>query len=99
MVQSDSLGTLHLQLFHHKVSPGCVHSCNLPPTSGSARLHSLFNYTPGQKFIEFFFNELSHRDNGKYQQFVNSGMVTYQFQHIKLRNIVCVGVLATVQCP
>ena len=45
MVQSDSLGTLHLQLFHHKVSSGCVHSCNLPPTSGSARLHSLYNYT------------------------------------------------------
>ena len=45
MVQSDSLGTLHLQLFHHKVSSGCVHSCNLPPTSGRARLHSLYNYT------------------------------------------------------
>ena len=45
MVQSDSLGTLHLQLFHHKMSSGCVHSCNLPPTSGSARLHSLYNYT------------------------------------------------------
>ena len=55
-------------------------------------------YTPGQKFIEFFFNELSHRNNGEYQQFVNSGMVTYQFSK-KLRNIVCVGTLATVQCP
>ena len=44
MVQSNSFGTLHLQLFHHKVSSGCVHSCNLPPTSGSARLHSLYNY-------------------------------------------------------
>ena len=55
-------------------------------------------YTPGQNFIEFFFNELSHRDNGEYQQFVDSGMVTYQFSK-KLRNIVCVGALATVQCP
>ena len=34
-------------------------------------------YTPGQKFIEFFFNELLHQDNGEYQQFVNSGMETY----------------------
>ena len=55
-------------------------------------------YTPGQKFIDFFFNELSHRDNGEYQQFVNSGMVTYRFSK-KLRNIECVGALATVQCP
>ena len=45
MVESDSLGTLHLQLFHQKVSPGCVHSCKLPPTSGSARVHSLYDYT------------------------------------------------------
>ena len=38
-------GYTHLQLFHHKMSSGCVHSCNLPPTSDSAGLHSLYNYT------------------------------------------------------
>ena len=61
-------------------------------------MSDIYMYTPGQKFIEFFFSELSHRDKGEYQQFVNSGMVTYQFSK-KLRNIVCVGALATVQCP
>ena len=55
-------------------------------------------YTPGQKFIEFFFNELLHQDNGEYQQFVNSGMETYHFSK-HLWNIVCVGALVTVQCP
>ena len=34
MVESDSLGTLHVQLFYQKVSScGCMHPCNLPPTS------------------------------------------------------------------
>ena len=42
---------------------------NISSNTSTARL-----YTPGQKFIEFFFNELSHRDNGEYHQFVNSGM-------------------------
>ena len=55
-------------------------------------------YTPGQKFIEFFFNELLHQANGEYQQFVNSGMETYYFSK-HLWNIVCVGALVTVQCP
>ena len=58
----------------------------------------LIHYTPGQKFIEFFFNELLHQDNGEYQQFVNSGMETYHFSK-HLWNIVCVGALVTVQCP
>ena len=55
-------------------------------------------YTPGQKFIELFFNELSHQINGENQQFVNSGMETYHFSK-KLWNIVCVGALVTAQCP
>ena len=59
---------------------------------------SLLLYTPGQKFIEFLFNELSHQDNGAYQQFVNSGMETYHLSK-KLWNIGCVGALPTVQCP
>ena len=33
---SELWGTLHLQVFHRKVSSGIVLSCNLPPTSGSA---------------------------------------------------------------
>ena len=45
MVESDSLGTFHLQLFHQKVSSGRLHSCNLPPTSGNAELHGLCDYT------------------------------------------------------
>ena len=52
-------------------------------------------YTLGQKFTEFFFNGLSHQDNGEYQQFVNSGMETYHFAK-NLWNIVCVGALVTV---
>ena len=38
---SDSLGTLHLQLFHQKVSSGSVQPYNLPPTPCSAEVHSL----------------------------------------------------------
>ena len=34
-------------------------------------------YTPGQKFIEFFFNELSHQNDEGNPQFVNSGMETH----------------------
>ena len=60
--------------------------------------HSLGEYTPGQKLIEFVFNELSQEDNREYQQFVNSGMETYHLSN-KLWKIVCVGALATVQCP
>ena len=55
-------------------------------------------YTPGQKFIDFFFNELSHQDNGEYQQFVNSGMETYHFS-TNLLNIARVGALVKVLCP
>ena len=54
-------------------------------------------YTPGQN-SKIFFNELSHQDNGEYQQFVHSGMETYHFSK-KLWSIVCVGALASVQCP
>ena len=64
MVPSDSLGTLHLQLFHHKVSSGCVHSCNLPLTSGSARLHSLFNTRSncGTDGISQLYNAMAHQE-------------------------------------
>ena len=55
-------------------------------------------YTPGQKFIEFFFKELLHQDNGGNQQFVNSGMETHHISTIFLDTI-GVGSMATVQCP
>ena len=34
-------------------------------------------YTPGQKLIEFFLNELLHQDNSGNPQFVNAGMETH----------------------
>ena len=55
-------------------------------------------YTPGQKFIEFFFDELLHRDNGRNQQMVNSGMETHHIS-TNLCNNIGVGAMATVQCP
>ena len=61
-------------------------------------LYMHFAYTPGQKFIEFFFNELLHRDNGENQQFVNSGMETHRISTY-LWNTIGVGAMATVQCP
>ena len=50
-------------------------------------------YTPGQKFIEFSFSELSHQNKGWYQQFVNSGMETYLFciKIVKYRMCRCTG--------
>ena len=54
-------------------------------------------YTPGQKFIELFFNELLHQDNGRNQQFVNLGMETHHIS-TKLWNVIGVGAMATVQC-
>ena len=54
-------------------------------------------YTPGQKFIEFFLNELLHRDNGGNQQFVNSGMETHHIS-TNLWNIIVVGAMTTDQC-
>ena len=88
-----------------QIRPDIYPILRVPRYSGSELIYvwavlgtTWLGYTPGQKFIEFFFNELSHRDNGEYQQFVNSGMVTYRFSK-KLRNIECVGALATVQCP
>ena len=55
-------------------------------------------YTPGQKFIEFLFDELSHQNEGEYQQLVISGMETYHFSK-KVWHIVREGSLATVQYP
>ena len=54
-------------------------------------------YTPGQKFIEFFFNELSHQDNGRNQQFFNAGIETHHISTI-LWSVIGVGAIATVQC-
>ena len=55
-------------------------------------------YTPGQKFIEFIFNELLHHDNRGNQQFVNSEMETHHIS-TNLWNVIGVGAMATVQYP
>ena len=56
------------------------------------------SYTPGQKFIEFFFNELLHQDNWWNTQFVNAGMETHHIS-TNLWNVIGAGAMASVQCP
>ena len=55
-------------------------------------------YTPGQKFIDFFFNELLHQDDGGNPQFLNSGMETHNIS-TNLWNVIGIGAMATAQCP
>ena len=60
--------------------------------------HIQCEYTPGQKFIEFFFNELLHQDNWGNPQFVYAGMETYHIS-TNLWNVIGAGAMASVQCP